>query len=480
MSCYIWLKYDHVLNKTLSINLYNVYLLNRHLIKKGFFMMAFRPNEKLDPIKGERASYNVLDKILGRGATAEVGLIEECNSKKKYALKTISKKYGCKNNKSAERYYNREYDILKKLGRIDPVKITTMNKKRTICNYHIVMDFIEGTQLWKFIHKSNYCVGDTSLPREEPQKLLRIGLNILLDSYKLQQAGILLISDKTENIIVDTNTLQATHVGFGFSEDEYDFKKDPGRKMLFKGAPEMSAPELLKQGEVIFNKATAMYAAGAVLREFLLGDNFEIDYNIMMQFYDGKLDTISQDRRIVPPNEPPLNIEPYPDIKKLLLKLTSDSPEDRPSLEAAIETFEEALKLQKGSSIKNALFDEHFKNALAEYKKEKQKYFGIRWLFTSKSTADILMELNNYRKQFDLKKEENKEHYFDQKDKQYYYYEKRSQVSELDKYQKAKTFISKNPHSTFAKKLAFAMNDPQLIKIIDDHDAKPWWRRCFG
>jgi hypothetical protein len=178
--------------------------------------------------------------------------------------------------------------------------------------------------------------------------------------------------------------------------------------------------------------------------------------------------------------------------------MISANPENRPSLEEVIETFEQALDLKKGSSIaklmekfqppetksiyqaasnpdlaeqsllsssssiqknleeskqvqvieqKLILKEGAFDQAYDEYEKEKDKLLGFRWLLANESTLKTIRELENNRNNKNLQ------------------------------YQKAKDFISKNPHSTFAKKLTRATQDADLIKIIQDAPSR--WRRYF-
>ncbi len=417
-------------------------------------------------IKGEQGSYDV-HRIIGKGGTSIVKEIINRETGKKRALKIIYI-----TNDAVKESYEREYRILLRLGRIDPVRIKTMSKKGVI-KRQIVMDYANGVELF-------YLMDQRKLPYDDPAKLLRLGLDILLDLYKFHQAGILLIDDKVENIMVDPETLEVLHVDFGSAEDNYDFEKNPGIRMEPRGTYANSAPEVLNAmannncQKVIFNQATDIYTVGAALRQLLMGEKFDI------------VDYVTFEVGIQKYSRPYLNPFAHPvhaKIQQMLIKTTSNKPEQRPlSLEEIIEPFEEALRLDIGSSIAKLpqltlvaytppsdkdpkesaetltmhpqkLTDTQLQTAVHDYIKEKNRFFGIRWCCPmSEATLKIIMDLKN----------------------------KKANLSEEQQYQKAEAFISKNPHTTFAKKLATAMNDPTLTKIIRDHDAKPWWRRCFG
>jgi len=435
----------------------------------------FIPKRSNGFIHGLQGDYDVL-KVIADGGTSIVKEIKDIRTGKIRILKIIfaHKKERKKNSytispRGARRSYKQEYRILYKLRRIDPVIIVKRSEKKEEDTYQIVMDKVEGDELSK-------CISTNSLPTE-PKALLQIALNILLDLYKMHKAGILLIDDKTENIML--NGLNIMRVDFGFAVDGYDFNTDPGITIGYRGTYGNSAPEVLDalkktRSLVTFNKATDIYTTGVVLRELLLGEDFTNgNYN---------KPTVIQKLRSS-------YIDEYPQIRELLLKMTSTEPKNRPStLEEMIAPFETALGLRIGSSIAaleneekpttsnqsssmdmlaeldrilpdpvpaepKKLTDAQLKQAWIDYKYEKDKFFGIRWLFSSESTYQIIMELTNHKKvdmnayEYEYKKNETKIPNFKQ-----------------DRYQKAKQFILQNKHRTFARKLANVMND-QDIKV---------------
>lgn len=490
------------------------YTLGQQLPPGRYHKKDFEPKLPHGFIQGAHRSYDVLTQF-AKGSTSTVKKIRDRKSGKIYILKIIRPKLGTiLTEEMVKQCYETEYRILKKLKRIDPVRIMTQSKTK----YEIVMDLAEGSELRGLIKNEK-------LPKN-PKKLLRLSLNILLDLYKIHQLGILLIDDKAENIMVDPATLKVTRVDFGFAEDNYDFKKNPGINTKLRSTLQVSAPEVLeasKHGNVIYNQATDMYTVGVLLRELLMRDEFTIP-------------GFNSNNMTIVVNHPRTSfLKEYAGIKALLLQMTSFQPEKRPlSLEDVIAQFEGALGLKKGSSIaklkkeealsqkltledksqpntpsanpapsvhpnsitKNfqkptdsksmdphpTLTDAQLKQAWLEYKKEKDKFFGIRWPFMSESTFEIMMELKNQQKHFITKKDKNikNELFYDSRQLQYYYYEenKQKKASKQEQYETAKNFISNNPHTTFAKKLANAMQDPELIQKI--HDARPCWRRCFG
>ncbi len=428
-------------------------------------------------ITGLHGSYNVFQ-IIGDGFTSKVKLIIDRKSGQKHALKII-KSHDTLPDSEAKKIYENEYKILNKLGRADPVEIITVSRKTGITKYQIVMDFAKGSMLRDLIIYKSLAYND--------YHLMQICLEILLDLFTLHLKGILLIDDKTENMFLskisdNPKTFKITRVDFGFAKDGYDFIQDSGFTTGFRGTLACAAPESKKYWRTkpaTFNSTTEIYTVGIALDE-ILGE-------------------IIKNR--------------YPQIKELINSMLSVNPTDRPTLEYAIEIFEKRLRLTAGSSIarlkekyqptettasiqvsveykptqmeeqklvirddtviqagptlsstssiqrsleckkpveavelKTAITDKVFNQAYAEYEKEKDKFLGLRWLLANESTLTTIRKIENNR-------------------------------NENLRYQKVKDFISQNPHSRFAKKLASATGDAELQKIIQNAPSR--WRSCI-
>ena len=135
-----------------------------------------------------------LTKLLGKGSYGEVYLSKKKNSNKLFATKRINKAVA---DNKMRRYFEYEVKILSILNHPNIVKLEEVKKSQN--NYYIVMEYVNGGELSKYLKKYKEKYQTKAFPEEIVQYLMKQILDALIYIHNL---NIIHRDLKLENIMV--------------------------------------------------------------------------------------------------------------------------------------------------------------------------------------------------------------------------------------------------------------------------------------
>jgi serine/threonine protein kinase len=263
--------------------------------------------------------YNILE-VKGRGATANVYLVEDKNDKAKYAVKVL---------KEVSPYFEKEIEILKTVSVLKnpfivnlinygkgPVKIKSKPEKN---NQYVVLDYASKGEIFDYI----YCA-DKGLSERHAKLVFH---KILKGVEAIHNAGICHRDLKMQNILVDDNfNPKICDFGFGAKLMGED---GSGKLTEFLGTQNYAAPEIFLHrpydgvkvdifslGVVLLNLVTCKIG---FLQATRLDKYYRCimakKYNAYWKLVSGQIGNISED------------------LKNLYIKMVAFSPEQRPSID---------------------------------------------------------------------------------------------------------------------------------------------------
>ena len=263
--------------------------------------------------------YTILE-TKGRGATANVYLVEDKNDKAKYAVKVL---------KEITSYFQKEIDILKTVSVLKnpyivnlinygegPVKIKSKPVKN---NQYVVLEYASKGELFDYI----YCA-EKGL-NEKYAKL--IFHKILKGVQAIHNSGICHRDLKMQNILVD-DKFNPKICDFGFGAKLMG-EDGSGRLNEFLGTQNYAAPEIFLHRPYDGVKAD-IFSLGVILLNLVTSKMGFIQatrndkyyrcimakkYNMYWNLVTGLIGSVSED------------------LKNLYIKMVSFSPEQRPSIE---------------------------------------------------------------------------------------------------------------------------------------------------
>jgi serine/threonine protein kinase len=263
--------------------------------------------------------YTILEKK-GRGATANVYLVEDKNDKTKYAVKVL---------KEITPYFEKEIDILKKVSILKnpyivnlikfgegPVKIGSKSETN---HQYMVLDYASKGELFDYI----YCA-EKGLNEKHAKLIFH---KILKGIQTVHNAGIAHRDLKMQNILVD-DKFNPKICDFGFG-GELSGQDGSGKMNEFLGTQNYAAPEIFlhrpydgvkvdifSMGVVLLNLVTCrMGFVQATRLDKYYRCIMAKKYNMYWNLVSGIIGNVSED------------------LKNLYIKMVTFTPEQRPSID---------------------------------------------------------------------------------------------------------------------------------------------------
>jgi protein kinase A len=193
--------------------------------------------------------------LLGSGAFGEVWLVSHRNNATPFALKQLNKRKVIDKSKHQGHAAAREKDVMASLDH--PFVIKLLSTFQDDNNLYMVMDFVQGGDLFSVIHTETY----DGIPDVEA----RFYAACILEALDYLHENFILHRDvKPENILIDRSGY-CVLADFGFAKRIADNEKTRS----FCGSAEYLAPEIiLHMGH---NKGVDYWSLGVVIYEMLLG-----------------------------------------------------------------------------------------------------------------------------------------------------------------------------------------------------------------
>ena len=208
--------------------------------------------------------YNVI-RLLGRGATGEVYLVEHNDLKLEYALKLLSKEVS--NNDVVVERFIKEARLLEKFSHKNTARLRDFGKNDD-GRYYMTTDFCKGITLSELVKKRGAINYNLAL------KIMIDILDVLSCAHK---EGVVHRDIKSENVIVNFNENfddydELKVLDFGIAKMKQDIKLNETKTIdgSALGTPQYMAPEQAA-GEPNLDHRIDIYSAGIVLYELLAG-----------------------------------------------------------------------------------------------------------------------------------------------------------------------------------------------------------------
>ncbi|OQO10957.1 cAMP-dependent protein kinase type 2 [Cryoendolithus antarcticus] len=253
-------------------------------------------NARGNPVRETKGKYTLTDftisRTLGTGSFGRVHLVQSKHNQRFYAVKVLKKQQVVKM-KQVE-HTNDERRMLQRCKH--PFLITLWGTFQDGKNLYMVMDFIEGGELFSLLRKSQRFPNPVA-------KFYAAEVTLALDY--LHSANIIYRDLKPENLLLDRHGhLKITDFGFA--------KEVPDITWTLCGTPDYLAPEVVSSKG--YNKSVDWWSLGILIFEMLCGFTPFWDSGSPLKIYEN----ILKGRVKYPPYI-------HPDAQDLLVKLiTSD------------------------------------------------------------------------------------------------------------------------------------------------------------
>ncbi|KAI4740276.1 Pkinase-domain-containing protein [Aureobasidium sp. EXF-12298] len=247
---------------------------------------------KANPVRETKGKYTLTDftinRTLGTGSFGRVHLVQSKHNQRFYAVKVLKKQQVVKM-KQVE-HTNDERRMLQKVKH--PFLITLWGTFQDSKNLYMVMDFIEGGELFSLLRKSQRFPNPVA-------KFYAAEVTLALDY--LHSMDIIYRDLKPENLLLDRNGhLKITDFGFA--------KEVPDITWTLCGTPDYLAPEVVSSKG--YNKSVDWWSLGILIFEMLCGFTPFWDSGSPLKIYEN----ILRGRVKYPPYV-------HPDAQDLLSKL---------------------------------------------------------------------------------------------------------------------------------------------------------------
>ena len=189
-----------------------------------------------------------LTKLLGKGSYGEVYLSKKKNSNKLFATKRINKAVA---DNKMRRYFEYEVKILSILNHPNIVKLEEVKKSQN--NYYIVMEYVNGGELSKYLKKYKEKYQTKAFPEEIVQYLMKQILDALIYIHNL-------------NIIHRDLKLENIMVGFDSEKDKEELNMMKAKIKII----DFGFAIILPSSDSLTNTAvgTLLYMDPKILQEF--------------------------------------------------------------------------------------------------------------------------------------------------------------------------------------------------------------------
>ncbi|CAD0099149.1 unnamed protein product [Aureobasidium mustum] len=243
-----------------------------------------KPKVVSNPVRETKGKYTLQDftinRTLGTGSFGRVHLVQSKHNQRFYAVKVLKKQQVVKM-KQVE-HTNDERRMLQKVKH--PFLITLWGTFQDSKNLYMVMDFIEGGELFSLLRKSQFYAAEVTLALDY-----------------LHSMDIIYRDLKPENLLLDRHGhLKITDFGFA--------KEVPDITWTLCGTPDYLAPEVVSSKG--YNKSVDWWSLGILIFEMLCGFTPFWDSGSPLKIYEN----ILRGRVKYPPYV-------HPDAQDLLSKL---------------------------------------------------------------------------------------------------------------------------------------------------------------
>ncbi|CAD0110160.1 unnamed protein product, partial [Aureobasidium uvarum] len=251
-----------------------------------------KPKQLSNPVRETKGKYTLQDftinRTLGTGSFGRVHLVQSKHNQRFYAVKVLKKQQVVKM-KQVE-HTNDERRMLQKVKH--PFLITLWGTFQDSKNLYMVMDFIEGGELFSLLRKSQRFPNPVA-------KFYAAEVTLALDY--LHSMDIIYRDLKPENLLLDRHGhLKITDFGFA--------KEVPDITWTLCGTPDYLAPEVVSSKG--YNKSVDWWSLGILIFEMLCGFTPFWDSGSPLKIYEN----ILRGRVKYPPYV-------HPDAQDLLSKL---------------------------------------------------------------------------------------------------------------------------------------------------------------
>ncbi|EAR93671.2 Serine/Threonine kinase domain protein (macronuclear) [Tetrahymena thermophila SB210] len=197
----------------------------------------------------------IFGKVLGLGSYAVVRVVQDQNTKEKYALKTYEKKK--LQDPQKRKNVAREVKILSKIKHLNIIRLYDVIE--TNSQLHLLMEYPCSTPLNAHIKSKPH--------RKLCEEEAKVIFSQLVEAVKYCHRKSIVHRDiKLENVLYDSNTQTVKLIDFGFS-----IALAPGTKLnIFCGTPSYMAPEIVNKKDYTFPVDT--WALGILLFKALNGN----------------------------------------------------------------------------------------------------------------------------------------------------------------------------------------------------------------
>ena len=305
-------------------------------------------------------------KTIGVGGFGNVFLVEEIDTNKEFAIK-MSLKENCKITKNEIRILKRLSQIKKEnknteeksyiIDIIDNFEMKTKTKRGEESLIYIVLDYMKNRNLLY------YFKGIKKTISERYAKY--IFLKILKGVQEIHKAGFCHLDLKLENILLD-DKYNPIICDFGYAT-EYSSKLT-----CYQGTLEFAALELIKN--IPFDGIKAdIFSLGAIIFNILTGKNVFYKQQLYFYKYNKKYKEYKDKYYQYMIDDDPegywkiINVEDLglsDEFKKLFLKMISNNPEKRPSINQILndpwmlEVSDKNLTEEEKTTLENNVIDE--------------------------------------------------------------------------------------------------------------------------
>jgi serine/threonine protein kinase len=194
-------------------------------------------------------------KMIGKGSFARVYMVENKETKKKFAVKAFSKDHICGQNKGKEALMN-EIDVMKQLKHPNIMKLEEVHESKN--SVYLVLELLEGGELLQFLWNKE------TLTSNDHVQIMKSILNAL--AY-MAEKNIMHRDLKPDNIIlknkdkIEFNNLKLVDFGLSSVCGSYE--------QLFKrcGTPGFVAPEVINSNpayKISYNHKCDVFSAGVI------------------------------------------------------------------------------------------------------------------------------------------------------------------------------------------------------------------------
>jgi len=240
------------------------------------------PEEPPGPSTSYRYDELRVMRTIGTGTFGRVKMVQHVSSGNVYALKYMNKAEIVANHQ--DKNVASEKNLLYECSQCVFV-LKLMQTYNTPNQIMMLMEFIQGGELWSYIYEKKKCVPRNSFGGFEISAVKFYAANVILAFQHMHGKGIAYRDLKPENILID-QLGYVKIIDFGFAKKLPTMKNGVRQDKTFTlcGTPEYLAPEIVMSKG--YDKSVDYWALGCLIYELLLGRTpFQADFTNKVYIY---------------------------------------------------------------------------------------------------------------------------------------------------------------------------------------------------